>query len=225
MMLPHAHLGTIFLITVLLLLHLAQFLSNYNNLLFCVLCRSLLSEPSTTDMHKPQSLPLLTSTNQNTLATSFPNRNKPENLFEVTNRWTQVEEAQSNATQLSIAIPVAPSDFSSSSPPSHDNVTVARLTLSHTFNDTIQVSWESSVGGPLGEVLNNSNTSYTPTDQQNNRGSLNLSTGSWDLSPNLNSSPTGVLQKSNFGSVSSSNASSPRPENGAIFSDQSITLL
>jgi hypothetical protein len=187
---------------------------------YFVLCRSLLSEP--TDTHKPQSLSLL---NQNTLAASFPNRNKPENLFEATTRWTQIEEAPSNATQLSIAIPVAPSNFSSSSSPSHDSIIVAPPALSHNFNDAIQVSWESSVGGPLGEVLNNSNTNYTSTDQQNNLESLNLSTDNWDLSSNLNSSPTGVLQKNSFGSVSSSNASSPRPDNGVIFSDQSITLL
>lgn len=145
-------------------------------------------------------------------------------MFEATNGWTQIEEAQSNATQLSIAIPVATPDFSSSWS-SHENLSLAPLALSHTFNGTIPVSWESSVGGPLGEVLNNSNTNYASKDQSNNCRSLNLSTDSWDLIPNLNSSPTGVLQKNNFGSVSSSNVSSPRPDNGVICSDQSSTLL
>lgn len=151
-------------------------------------------------------------------------------MFEATNGWTQIEEAQSNATQLSIAIPVAPPDLSSWS--SDENlISLAPLASSHTFNGTIPVSWESSVGGPLGEVLNNSNsnsnTNYASSskDQSNNCRSLNLSTDSWDLIPNLNSSPTGVLQKNNFGSVSSSNVSSPRPDNGVICSDQSITLL
>ncbi|KAJ4814894.1 Growth-regulating factor 6 [Rhynchospora pubera] len=197
--------------------------------------RVLLNEPSKADhIHGPQSLSLLTSTNQRQLETSFVNRNKPEKLFEAPNGWTQIENARSNATQLSIAIPVDPSDFSSSSSPSHDNLTLAPLALSQSFNSNIPMSWESSVGGPLGEVLNKSNANHASKDQSNNCGSLNLSTDSWDLSPNLNLSPTGVLQKNNFGSVSSSNASSPRPDNGVICSDpigslvtkpQSITLL
>lgn len=188
--------------------------------------RNLLSEPSTTNTHKSQSLSLLTSTNQNTLEGSFYSGNRPENLFQAANRWTQIEESQSNATQLSIAIPAAPSNFSSSSSPSHDNLTIAPLALMlHNFNDTVPESWESSVGGPLGEVLNSSNTNYASTDQHNNCASLNLSADSWDLCPNLNSSPTGVLQKNNFGSVSSSNASSPRPDNAVFFSDQPIALL
>ncbi|XP_078172562.1 growth-regulating factor 7-like [Carex rostrata] len=197
--------------------------------------RVLLNEPSTTDHpHGSPSLSLLTCTNQKALETSCSNGNKSENMFEATNGWTQIEEAQSDATQLSIAIPVAPAPPDLSSWSSHENlISLAPLASSHTFNGTIPVSWESSVGGPLGEVLNssnsnsnsNSNTNYASKDESNNCRSLNLSTDSWDLIPNLNSSPTGVLQKNNFGSVSSSNVSSPRPDNGVICNDQSITLL
>lgn len=59
------------------------------------------------------------------------------------------------------------------------------------------VSWGASMGGPLGEVLNNSVTA--------NKNSLGLNMiDCWD------SSPTGVLQKNSFGSHSSSAGSSPR---------------
>lgn len=87
-------------------------------------------------------------------------------------------------------------------------------------------AWENSLGGPLGEVLHHTNNN---TSSSNNNGSklvdkcknsssssssvLNLMTDGWDSSPPMGSSPTGVLQKTAFGSLSNSSAgSSPRAE-------------
>lgn len=89
----------------------------------------------------------------------------------------------------------------------------------------IPITWESSMGGPLGEVLhlssitcNASEDHYSSINNNNNNNSsaLNLMTDGWDNhnSPPMGSSPTGVLQKTAFGSLSNSSAgSSPRAEN------------
>lgn len=151
-----------------------------------------------------------------------------------TRSWSEVEEMQCDRTQLSISIPMAPSDFSSSSSsPNHEKLTLSPLRLSREFGpitiessqrqhaNWIPISWEAtSIGGPLGEVLTNTNNSNitTPKGQSKNcsESSLNLLTDGWDSSssPRLESSPTGVLQKSNnFCSLSSSTGSSPRQEN------------
>ncbi|XP_072971236.1 growth-regulating factor 6-like [Typha angustifolia] len=146
--------------------------------------------------------------------------------------WPEVEEMQSDRTQLSISIPMASSDFSSSSSPNHEQLKLSPLRLSRDLDSVqmglgmgdvlsevsekqaswIPISWESSIGGPLGEVL--TNTSNTPKDQSKNcsSSSLNLLTDGWDSSPRLDSSPTGVLQKTTYNSLSSSTGSSPRPE-------------
>ncbi|KAL2906489.1 Growth-regulating factor 2 [Bienertia sinuspersici] len=73
-------------------------------------------------------------------------------------------------------------------------------------NAWIPISWgNNSMGGPLGEVLNNT-SNVTPA--------LSLKGEGCDGSPQLGSSPTGVLQKSTFVSLSnSSSAGSPRGEN------------
>lgn len=79
------------------------------------------------------------------------------------------------------------------------------------------------MGGPLGEVLNLSNNSNA-SDQcgKNNTSALNLMKDGWDNNPPLGSSPTGVLQKSAFGSLSNSSAgSSPR---GAENNKEGATL-
>lgn len=70
------------------------------------------------------------------------------------------------------------------------------------------------MAGPLGEVLTRTNSS-TSKDQSKNcsSSSLNLLCDNWDSSRQLESSPTGVLQKASFGSLSSSTGSSPRVEN------------
>ncbi|KAG1366665.1 growth-regulating factor 6 [Cocos nucifera] len=147
--------------------------------------------------------------------------------------WPDVEEMQSDRTQLSISIPMASSGFSSSSSsPNQEKLTLSPLKLSRDFdpihmglgvggvlNEVTQrqaswtpISWEASMAGPLGEAL--TNASSTPKDQSKNcsSSSLNLLTDGWDSSPWLESSPTGVLQKTNFRSLSSSTGSSPRAE-------------
>ncbi|OVA01176.1 WRC [Macleaya cordata] len=145
--------------------------------------------------------------------------------------WPEIEEIQSDRTQLSISIPVASSDFSSaSSSPTHDKLALSPLRLSREFDpiqmglgvgsilnepnhrqaNWIPISWETSMGGPLGEVLNNTNNT---TGDGKNSSALNLMTVGWDSSPRMGSSPTGVLQKTTFGSLSnSSTGSSPRAE-------------
>ncbi|XWS25483.1 hypothetical protein CRYUN_Cryun27aG0071800 [Craigia yunnanensis] len=145
--------------------------------------------------------------------------------------WPEVD-VQSDRTQLSISIPMAASDFmSSTSSPNNEKLTLSPLRLSREFDplhmglgvgsvinepnqrqaNWIPISWETSMGGPLGEVLHSTNSS---TADCKNPSALNLMTEGWDHSPRLGSSPTGVLQKTSFGSLSNSSAgSSPRAEN------------
>lgn len=137
------------------------------------------------------------------------------------------EELKSDWTQLSMSIPMS-SDFSSSSV-IQEKTPPSPLRLSHELdpsemgsrlgyivgeagpkqNARIPVSWENPMGGPLGEVLNNA--------ASNARGSFkaqSLKGEGWDGSPELGSSPTGVLQKPTFVSLSNSSSSgSPRGEN------------
>ncbi|XP_022772250.1 growth-regulating factor 1-like [Durio zibethinus] len=143
--------------------------------------------------------------------------------------WPEVD-AQSDRTQLSISM--AASDFmSSTSSPNNEKVTLSPLRLSREFDpihmglgvgsvinqpnhrqaNWIPISWETSMCGPLGEVLHSTNSS---TADFKNSSALDLMTEGWDHSPRLGSSPTGVLQKTTFGSLSNSSAgSSPRAEN------------
>lgn len=141
------------------------------------------------------------------------------------------EELKSDWTQLSMSIPMASSEFSSStSSPTREKVALSPLRLSREFDTShmglgvhnnpsefnhkqanwIPISWGNSMGGPLGEVLT---TSAGNAGNCKNTSSLSLLTGRWDGSPQLGSSPTGVLQKATFGSLSnSSSGSSPRAE-------------
>ncbi|KAE8657043.1 Growth-regulating factor 8 [Hibiscus syriacus] len=125
--------------------------------------------------------------------------------------WPEVD-VQSDGTQLTISVPMAATDFISftSSTNNNEKVTLSPLRLSREFypihmglgvgNESnqrqanwIPISWESSMGGPLGEVLH----------------STNNSTGECK-----NTSPLGVLQKTTFASLStSSTGSSTRAEN------------
>ncbi|XP_030499398.2 growth-regulating factor 1 isoform X2 [Cannabis sativa] len=147
---------------------------------------------------------------------------------------TWPEEMKSDWTQLSMSIPVTSSEFSSStnSPTRQEKLALSPLRLSREFepmqmnlgvnNDHfseathkqtnwVPKSWGSSMGGPLGEVLTNTAGSVKACK---NPSSLNLLTEGWDGSPQLGSSPTGVLQKSTFCSLSnSSSGSSPRADN------------
>uniref|UniRef100_A0A7C9AY18 Uncharacterized protein n=1 Tax=Opuntia streptacantha TaxID=393608 RepID=A0A7C9AY18_OPUST len=137
------------------------------------------------------------------------------------------EELKSDWTQLSMSIPMS-SGFTSSSS-TQEKISPSPLRLSRELdpslmgsrlgyivgetgtaqNAQIPVPWENPMGGPLGEVLNNA--------ASNAMGSFkaqNLKGEGWDGSPELGSSPTGVLQKPTFVSLSnSSSGGSPRDEN------------
>ncbi|XP_031406551.1 growth-regulating factor 7-like [Punica granatum] len=144
------------------------------------------------------------------------------------NDWPVMSVQSSDATHLSISIPMASND---------NRVTLSPLRSAHDLDQVqmnlgvgggtgygeqvhkqtvnwIPISWETSMGGPLGEVLHNANNSNSSTDCKNS-SVLNLMTEGWESSSSspLGSSPTGVLQKTAFGSVSNSSAgSSPRVE-------------
>lgn len=142
------------------------------------------------------------------------------------------EEIKSDWTQLSMSIPVTSSEFSSSSSsPTQEKLALSPLRLScefepmqmnlgasnelgeatHKHTNWVPISWGTSMGGPLGEVLTSSTTAVKPCK---NSSALNLLTEGWECSPQLGSSPTGVLQKSTFCSLSnSSSGSSPRADN------------
>ncbi|MCD9645099.1 hypothetical protein HAX54_033775 [Datura stramonium] len=156
----------------------------------------------------------------------------PKNQSDQSNvSWPDID-LQSDPTQLSISIPVVTSDFmSSTSSPANDKLTasphrsreheatqmglgIGTIISEHNQRQGswIPISWESSMGGPLGEVLHSTNSS---SGDCKNKSALNLMSEGWDRSPRMGSSPTGVLQKSSFGSLSNSSAgSSPRAENG-----------
>ncbi|XP_019173276.1 PREDICTED: growth-regulating factor 1-like [Ipomoea nil] len=145
-------------------------------------------------------------------------------------------ELKSDWTQLSMSIPMASSDFSSSSTsPRQEKPTISPLRLSRELEpfqmglgvsnngiaDPIQkpstwipVTWGNSMGGPLGEALNNT---YGSAGAGKTSPNLNLTTEMWSSSPYMGSSPTGVLQKSSFVSLSnSSTASSPQDDNKKV---------
>lgn len=155
----------------------------------------------------------------------------PKNQSDQSNvSWPDID-LQSDPTQLSISIPVVTSDFMcSTSSPANVKLTasphrsreheatqmglgIGTIVSEHNQRQGswIPISWESSMGGPLGEVLHSTNSS---SGDWKNKSALNLMTEGWDRSPQMGSSPTGVLQKSSFGSLSNSSAgSSPRAEN------------
>ncbi|XP_051150581.1 growth-regulating factor 1-like isoform X2 [Andrographis paniculata] len=123
---------------------------------------------------------------------------------------------QPDRTQLSISIPMATTNYLS-----NEKLTASPLRLSHELEmglgvgstvaanghhrqstDWVPISWEPSMGGPLGEAL------HTTTGECRNTKPLNLIDG-WDNSPRIASpSPTGVLQRGTFGSLSNSSAGS-----------------
>ncbi|KAH9610985.1 hypothetical protein KSS87_001006 [Heliosperma pusillum] len=119
-------------------------------------------------------------------------------------------DLKSDWTQLSMSIPESTDFSSSSSSPNQEKVTISHLGLgvgtivaegACQTNAWIPVAFGNTMGGPLGEVLNNSSNGMENGE------------GCWDGSPRLGSSPTGVLQQSTFVSVSnSSSCGSPRGE-------------
>ncbi|KAL2489133.1 Growth-regulating factor 1 [Forsythia ovata] len=125
-------------------------------------------------------------------------------------------------TQLSMSMPMVTSDFmSSTSSPTNENLAASSLRMSQELEATqmglgvgtlvseqsqrqmnwIPISWDSSGGGPLGEVLNSTNNS---TVDSKNVTALDLLKEGRDSSPQSASSPTGVLQT--FRSISNSSA-------------------
>lgn len=133
-----------------------------------------------------------------------------------------IRQFMDERTQLSISIPMAAaSDFmSSTSSPNNENVSHSPLRMGlgiineskNKQTNWIPVPWENSMGGPLGEVLHSTNNNAV--DCKNSSASaLNLMTEGWDNSSSLGSSPTGVLQRTTFASLSNSSAgSSPRAD-------------
>ncbi|KAI3465232.1 hypothetical protein Pfo_021895 [Paulownia fortunei] len=142
--------------------------------------------------------------------------------------WPDVE-LQADRTQLSISIPIVTSDFmSSNSSPTNEKLAASPLRLSQELeatqmglgmgtiaseqsqrqNNWVPISWEPSMGGPLGEVLH---TTSNNTSECKNAKALNLMEN-WDHSPRLASSPS-VVYRGAFRSLSNSSAgSSPRAE-------------
>ncbi|KAI3500290.1 hypothetical protein L1887_36109 [Cichorium endivia] len=147
---------------------------------------------------------------------SNPNPN-PNPIPNFVDDWSK--ELKPDWTQLSMSIPMASSDFSSSSnSPNQEKLVVPPLGLSHEFDldpthkqtsNWIPISWGNTMGGPLGEVLNR--TSSSGVNSKNATSSSEM----WDTVNYNNlgsgSSPTGVLQKTSFVSLSnSSSGSSPK---------------
>lgn len=98
-------------------------------------------------------------------------------------------------------------------------------------NNWIPVSWQSTMGGPLAEVLqsttNGSNAAVTSRGCKT-PGGLNLMTEGWDLSPHGSprmASPTGVLQKTLASLSDSSGGSSPRAVAAAAAAKHDQTAL
>jgi hypothetical protein len=132
------------------------------------------------------------------------------------------EELKSDWTQLSMSIPVAPSDFSSSCYPSlqkkptvstarlHDKLDPIQMSLdvSNDIGESFEkqlnwlpVSWGNSMGGPLGEAL-------TSTTISVGAGTGSSSVKAYDNGHQLDSSPIGVPRKSTFVSLFNSSSGS-----------------
>ncbi|GAB2269576.1 hypothetical protein Dimus_004498 [Dionaea muscipula] len=147
--------------------------------------------------------------------------------------WPESDRSQ----QQSIPMPIHPLDFmsSNSSPTTNDKVTGSPLRSSQEHDlvqmglgvgsnssnepkhqqaaDWIPISWESSLGGPLGEVLHSTKGNFSDHRDTSASG-LNPLSKSWDRSPHLSSSsPTGILQKIPFGSVSNSSTTASCTQN------------
>ncbi|KAK4782350.1 hypothetical protein SAY86_016452 [Trapa natans] len=146
------------------------------------------------------------------------------------NDWPAVGALSSDATHLSISAPMGASNDNKLMPlrfaPELSQVQM-NLGIRGTVYDEqvhrqtmnwIPISWESSMGGPLAEVLHNANSSNSSSECKNS-SVLNLMTEGWESSScsPLGSSPTGVLQKTALGSVSNSSAgSSPLAEDNRL---------
>lgn len=134
-------------------------------------------------------------------------------------------------SKLAISTPMSDCDFSFSTSSNHDKLALSPLKLSREYdpahlglavgdlNDECQrqanwnpIFWEASLAGPLGEVLNRTNC--TSKDQSKNSPTLHIAAADdLDSSTRMEFSPTGVLQKTSFASLSSSPGSSPMADN------------
>ncbi|KAK8479078.1 hypothetical protein V6N13_034653 [Hibiscus sabdariffa] len=123
------------------------------------------------------------------------------------------DELKSYRTLLSMSTPIETSEFSSSS-----SLDLSSLRLSPEFNpiqmglgvntdvtdqtknqaNWISISWGSSIGGPLGEVLSNTTNNV---DNSKSSSTLTLLPKEWDESTQLGSSPA-LLHQAPFGSLS-----------------------
>lgn len=147
--------------------------------------------------------------------------------------WPDAEDMQAQRSQLSVSAPMASSELSSASTsPIHEKLMLSPLKLSREYSpiglsiaasrdevSQLEANWatmfrDSSMGGPLGEVLTKNGNAEAKNCLS---APLNLLTDFWDSSPGMESSPVGVLQKTTFGSVSSSTGSSPRMENHGAY--------
>ncbi|PWA54920.1 Glutamine-Leucine-Glutamine, QLQ [Artemisia annua] len=147
---------------------------------------------------------------------SAPNSNPIPHFVD---EWSKDQSLKSDWTQLSMSIPMAASDFSSSSnSPAQEKLAVPPLSLTTEFeldsthkqaSNWIPISWGNSMGGggPLGEVLNQTSSSSGVKSKDASSGSE-----MWDaVNYHIGTSPTGVLQKTTFVSLSnSSSGGSPK---------------
>ncbi|KAI3726382.1 hypothetical protein L1987_66179 [Smallanthus sonchifolius] len=151
----------------------------------------------------------------------------PNPLPNFVNQWSKDEPLKPDWTQLSMSIPMASSDFSSSSnSPAQEKLAVPPLGLTPEFDldptqkqasNWIPISWgnSNSMGGPLGEVLNRTSSSSGVKCKNLSSGSeTNHTSEVWDAvnyHMGSGSSPTGVLRKTTFVSLSnSSSGGSPK---------------
>ncbi|KAF9601476.1 hypothetical protein IFM89_020243 [Coptis chinensis] len=147
--------------------------------------------------------------------------------------------ACTDQTQLSISIPTSSSNFPSFSCSNmREKPNPTQLSGSHEFNpiqmslgvgsnpneqtrrpaNLLPISWETSMGGPLGEALNKTNR--TAIEYKSSVPAFDFITKGWNTSSQMGSSPTGVLQRTPFGSSSnSSGGSSSREETKNVDED------
>ncbi|KAI3760977.1 hypothetical protein L1987_51381 [Smallanthus sonchifolius] len=140
----------------------------------------------------------------------------PNPLPHFVDPWSKDVLLKQYWTQLTMSIPMASSDFSSSSnSPAQEKLAVPPLgpTPELHFDPThkqastwIPILCGNSMGGPLGEVLNRK------IKNPSSGSEMNQMTEMWDaVNCHMGSSPTGVLQKTTFVSLSnSSQSSSPK---------------
>lgn len=146
-----------------------------------------------------------------------------------------VEETQPDTTHLSMSIRRAGSDLPSSTSSDHYNLALSPIKLlteydpAHTglgvglLNEVYQrqttgkpVSREHSMSGPLGEVLTSTNSTFKDESKNFSSSSLNLMADVLDSSFRLVPLPTGVLQKTSFGSLSCSTGRSRRVDTSKL---------